>query len=111
MKTNYCVSYDETKFKEISSAPVDTQDPECGMTLMLFNILDRDIYEELDVLFYEDRPLWTVRIEEYFNIDPKSLGGYWYTVAPGQYYSYIDRIERMCDGWVIAFIIIHTANI
>ena len=68
MKTNYCVSYDETKFKEISSAPVDTQDPECGMTLMLFNILDRDIYEELDVLFYEDRPLWTVRIEEYFNI-------------------------------------------
>lgn len=111
MTTNYCVYYDETKFKEISSAPVDTQDPECGMTLMLFNILDREIYEELDVLFYEDRPLWTVSIEEYFNIDPKSLGGYWYTVAPGQFYSYIDKIERMCDGWVIAFTIIHTANI
>lgn len=111
MTTNYCVSYDETKFKEISSAPVDTQDPECGMILMLFNILDREIYEELDVLFYEDRPLWTVSIEEYFNIDPKSLGGYWYTVAPGQFYSYIDKIERMCDGWVIAFTIIHTANI
>lgn len=57
MTTNYCVSYDETKFKPISSAPVDTQDPETGMTVMLFNILDRDIYEELDVLFYENETL------------------------------------------------------
>lgn len=111
MTTNYCVSYDETKFKLISSAPVDTQDLECGMTVMLFNILDRDIYEELDVLYYKDNTLWNINIEEYFNIDPKTLGGYWYAVAPGQSYSYIDRIERMCDGWVIAFTIIHTANI
>ena len=111
MTTNYCVYYDETKFKMISSAPVDTQDPECGMTLMLFNILDKDIFDELDELFYEDETLWNVRIEEYFNIDPKTLGGYWYTVAPGQFYSYIDKIERMCDGWAIAFTVIHTANI
>ena len=111
MTTNYCVYYDETKFKEISSTPVDTQDPECGMTLMLFNILDKDIFDELDELFYEDETLWNVRIEEYFNIDPKTLGGYWYTVAPGQFYSYIDKIERMCDGWAIAFTVIHTANI
>ena len=111
MTTNYCVYYDETKFKMISSAPVDTQDPECGMTLMLFNILNKDIFDELDELFYEDETLWLVRVEEYFNIDPKTLGGYWYTVAPGQFYSYIDKIERMCDGWVIAFTVIHTANI
>ena len=111
MTTNYCVYYDETKFKMISSAPVDTQDPECGMTLMLFNILDRDIYEELDELFYEDRTSWLTRIETYFNIDPKAVGGYWYPVFPGQFYSYIDSIERMCDGWVIAFTVIHTANI
>ena len=111
MTTNYCVCYDETKFKEISSIPVDTQDPECGMTLMLFNILDKDIFDELDELFYEDKTLWTVRIEEYFNIDSKTLGGYWYPVSPGQSYSYIDSIERMCDGWVIAFTVIHTANI
>ena len=111
MKTNYCVSYDETKFKEITDVPVDTQDPESWMSLILFNILDRDIYEELDVLFYENETLWNVSIEEYFNIDPKTLGGYWYAVAPGQSYSYIDRIERMCDGWVIAFTVIHTANI
>ena len=111
MTTNYCVYYDETKFKEISSTPVDTQDPECGMTLMLFNILDKDIFDELDELFYEDKTLWRVRIEEYFNIDSKTLGGYWYAVAPGQSYSYIDSIERMCDGWVIAFTVIHTANI
>ena len=75
MTTNYCVYYDETKFKMISSAPVDTQDPECGMTLMLFNILDKDIFDELDELFYEDETLWIVRIEEYFNIDSKALGG------------------------------------
>ena len=111
MTTNYCVYYDETKFKMIPSAPVDTQDPECGMTLMLFNILNKDIFDELDELFYEDETLWLVRVEEYFNIDPKTLGGYWYTVAPGQFYSYIDKIERMCDGWVIAFTVIHTANI
>ena len=111
MTTNYCVYYDETKFKMISSAPVDTQDPECGMTLMLFNILDKDIFDELDELFHEDDTLWNVRIEEYFNIDLKTLGGYWYTVAPGQFYSYIDKIERMCDGWAIAFTVIHTANI
>ena len=43
MTTNYCVYYDETKFKEITNTPVNTQDPECGMTLMLFNILDKDI--------------------------------------------------------------------
>lgn len=111
MTTNYCVCYDEAKFKEVSSTPVDIQDPECGMTLMLFNILDKDIFDELDELFYEDETLWNVRIEEYFNIDPKTLGGYWYTVAPGQFYSYIDKIERMCDGWAIAFTVIHTANI
>ena len=111
MTTNYCVYYDETKFKEIADTPVDTQDPESWMSLILFNILDKDIYEELDELFYEDETLWLVRIEEYFNIDSKALGGYWYPVAPGQSYSYIDSIERMCDGWIIAFTVIHTANI
>lgn len=111
MTTNYCVYYDEAKFKEITNTPVDTQDPECGMTLMLFNILDRNIFDELDELFYEDETLWIVRIEEYFNIDPKAFGGYWYALAPGQFYSYIDSVERMCDGWVIAFTVIHTVNI
>ena len=111
MTTNYCVSYDETKFKLISSAPVDTQDPETGMTVMLFNILDKDIFDELDELFHENKIPWLARIVEYFNIDHKALGGYWYAVAPGQFYSYIDSIERMCDGWVIAFTVIHTANI
>ena len=111
MTTNYCVYYDETKFKEIADAPVDAQDPESWMSLILFNILDRDIYEELDELYYEDKETWKEQIIDYFNIDPKALGGYWYAVAPGQSYSYIDGIERMCDGWVIAFTIIHTANI
>ena len=111
MTTNYCVYYDETKFKEISSTPVDTQDPECGMSLMLFNILDKDIFDELDELIYKSKTLWNARIEEYFNIDHKALSGYWYPVSPGQFYSYIDSIERLCDGWVVAFTVIHTANI
>lgn len=111
MTTNYCVYYDETKFKEIADTPVDVQDPESWMSLILFNILDKDIYEELDEIYYEDKEVWKEQIVDYFNIDPKSLGGYWYAVAPGQSYSYIDKIERMCDGWVIAFTIIHTANI
>lgn len=111
MTTNYCVYYDETKFKEIADTPVDTQDPESWMSLILFNILDKDIYEELDELYHEDKDAWKEQIVDYFNIDPKALGGYCYSVLPGQSYNYIDTIKRMCDGWVIAFTVIHTVNI
>lgn len=111
MTTNYCVYYDETKFKEIANVSVDTQDPESWMSLILFNILDKDIYEELDELYHEDKDTWKEQIVDYFNIDPKALGDYCYSILPGQSYNYIDTIERMCDGWVIAFTIIHTADI